>query len=158
MKIATKNGRATVDSTRCIALSSRPGSHIALDCMEEKVNLYLAETTKGKLRPDNCENLVSQAALHKNVLLPAMERIEEALNFGQTRKMTEGSRARPAEIDTIVAALEDRLGSTWAEFQSTPSHFNAVNADDIVRRYDAWRGTEAARIYVLERCEEHGLD
>ena len=42
--------------------------------MEEKVNLYLAETTKGKLRPD-CENLVSQAALHKNVLLPAMERI-----------------------------------------------------------------------------------
>ena len=56
--------------------------------------------------------------------------IEEALNFGQTRKMTEGSRARPAEIDTIVAALEDRLGSTWAEFQSTPSHFNAVNADD----------------------------
>ena len=117
MKIATKNGRATVDSTRCIALSSRPGSHIALDCTEEKVNLYLAETTKGKLRPDNCENLVSQAALHKNVLLPAMERIEEALNFGQTRKMTEGSRARPAEIDTIVAALEDRLGSTWASVE-----------------------------------------
>ena len=54
--------------------------------------------------------------------------------------------------------LEDRLGSTWAEFQSTPSHFNAVNADDIVRRYDEWRGTEAARIYVLERCEDHGLD
>ena len=69
-----------------------------------------------------------------------------------------GSRARPAEVDTIVAALEDRLGSTWAEFQSTPSHFNAVNADDIVRRYDEWRGTEAARIYVLERCEDHGLD
>ena len=87
-----------------------------------------------------------------------MERIEEALNFGQTRKMTEGSRARPAEIDTIVAALEDRLGSTWAEFQSTPRHFNGVNADDIVRRYDAWRGTEAARIYILERCEDHGLD
>ena len=72
--------------------------------------------------------------------------------------MTEGSRARPAEIDTIVAALEDRLGSTWAEFQSTPSHFNAVNADDIVRRYDAWRGTEAARTYILGRCEDHGLD
>ena len=53
--------------------------------------------------------------------------------------MTEGSRARPAEIDTIVAALEDRLGSTWAEFQSTPSHFNGVNADDIVRRYDLRR-------------------
>ena len=110
-----------VDKYRCVALSDRPGSHIALDCTEEKVNLYLAETTKGKLRPDNCENLVSQAALHKNVLLPAMERIEEALNFGQTRKMTEGSGARPAEIDTIVAALEDRLGSTCAEFQSTPA-------------------------------------
>ena len=72
--------RAKVDETRCIALSNRPGSYIALDHMEEKINLYMAETTRGKLRLENCENLVRQAALHKNVLLPAKERIEEALN------------------------------------------------------------------------------
>ena len=38
--------------------------------------------------PSKTYYLVGQAALHKNALLPAMERIEEALNFGQTRKMT----------------------------------------------------------------------
>ena len=31
--------RAKVDETRCIALSNRPGSYIALDQMEEKINL-----------------------------------------------------------------------------------------------------------------------
>ena len=54
----------------------------------------MAETTRGKLRLENCQNLVRQAALHKNVLLPAKERIEEALNFGGTQEITAGSRAR----------------------------------------------------------------
>ena len=33
-------------------------------------------------------------SVHKNVLLPAKERIEEALNFGGTQEITAGSRAR----------------------------------------------------------------
>ena len=42
----------------------------------------------------SARNLVRQAALHKNVLLPAKERSEEALNFGGTQEITAGSRAR----------------------------------------------------------------
>ena len=72
--------------------------------MEEKI----------KLRLENCHNLVRQAALHKNVLLPAKERTEEALNFGGTQEITAGSRARMEEVDAVVAKLEDKLGNNWA--------------------------------------------
>jgi hypothetical protein len=83
--------------------------------MEEKINLYMAETTRGKLRLENCENLVRQAALHKNVLLPAKERSEEALNFGGTHEITAGSRARMQvravrERERASAIVTSRLG------------------------------------------------
>ena len=149
--------RAKVDETRCIALSNRPGSYIALDHMEEKINLYMAETTRGKLRLENCHNLVRQAALHKNVLLPAKERIEEALNFGGIQEITAGSRARMEEVDAVVAKLEDKLGNNWAEFTSSRNSFHGVEANSIVRNLDSWRGTEQERRYVLEKCEDHGI-
>ena len=90
---------------------------------------------------ENCESLVRQAALHKNVLLPAKERIEEALNFGGTQEITAGSRARMQEVDAVVAKLEDKLGNNWAEFTSSRNSFG-VEANSIVRNLDSWRGTE----------------
>ena len=51
--------------------------------MNEKINMAIADATRGKLRLENCDSLVKQAAAHQNVLLPAMERIGQALNFGQ---------------------------------------------------------------------------
>ena len=116
----------------------------------------MAETTRGKLRLENCQNLVRQAALHKNVLLPAKERIEEALNFGGTQEITAGSRARMQEVDAVVAKLEDKLGNNWAEFTSSRNSFG-VEANSIVRNLDSWRGTEQERLYVLEKCEDHGI-
>ena len=117
----------------------------------------MAETTRGKLRLENCQNLVRQAALHKNVLLPAKERIEEALNFGGIQEITAGSRARMEEVDAVVAKLEDKLGNNWAEFTSSRNSFHGVEADSIVRNLDSWRGTEQERRYVLEKCEDHGI-
>ena len=146
-----------VDKYRCVALSDRPGSHIALDCMNEKINMAIADATRGKLRLENCDSLVKQAAAHQNALLPAMERIGQALNFGQAHEITEGSRARAAEIDTIVAALEDKLGETWDEFRTSTGAFGGFDADAQVRRNDSWRGTERTRKFVLEKCEFHGL-
>ena len=64
----------------------------------------------------------------------------------------------------LRAEVRDRLGDdethSLSDYDSAEAlgYFNAVNADDIVRRYDAWRGTEAARTYILGRCEDHGLD
>ena len=149
--------RMLVDKYRCVALSDRPGSHIALDCMNEKINMAIADATRGKLRLENCDSLVKQAAAHQNVLLPAMERIGQALNFGQAHEITEGSRARAAEIDTIVAALEDKLGETWDEFRTSTGAFGGFDADAQVRRNDSWRGTERTRTFVLQKCEFHGL-
>ena len=105
----------------------------------------MAETTRGKLRLENCQNLVRQAALHKNVLLPAKERIEEALNFGGIQEITAGSRARMEEVDAVVAKLEDKLGNNWAEFTSPRNSFHGVEANSIVRNLDSWRGTEQER-------------
>ena len=118
----------------------------------------MAETTRGKLRLENCQNLVRQAALHKNVLLPAKERTEEALNFGGTQEITAGSRARMEEVDAVVAKLEDKLGNNWAEFTSPRNSFHGVEANSIVRNLDSWRGTEQERRrgYVLEKCELEG--
>ena len=50
--------RILVDKYRCVALSDRPGSHIALDCMNEKINMAIADATRGKLRLENCDSLV----------------------------------------------------------------------------------------------------
>ena len=101
--------------------------------------------------------MVKQAAAHQNVLLLAMERIRQALNFGQAHEITEGSRARTAETDTIVAALEGKLGETWDEFRTSTGAFGGFDADAQVRRNDSWRGTERTRTFVLQKCEFHGL-
>ena len=61
------------------------------------------------------------------------------------------------EIDTIVAALEDKLGETWDEFRTSTGAFGGFDADAQVRRNDAWRGTERTRTFVLQKCEFHGL-
>ena len=53
--------RMLVDKYRCVALSDRPGSHIALDCMNEKINMAIADATRGKLRLGNCDSLVGPA-------------------------------------------------------------------------------------------------
>ena len=123
--------------------------------MNEKINMAIADATRGKLRLENCDSLVKQAAAHQNVLLLAMERIGQALNFGQAHEITEGSRARAAEIDT--AALEDRLGETRDEFRTSTGAFGGFDANAQVRRNDAWRGTERTRKFVLQKCEFHGL-
>ena len=83
-------------------------------------------------------------------------RTEEALNFGGTQEITAGSRARMEEVDAVVAKLEDKLGNNWAEFTSSRSSFG-VEANSIVRDLDSWRGTEQERLYVLEKCEDHGI-
>ena len=45
--------RILVDKYRGVALSDRPGSHIALACMNEEINMAIADATRGKLRLEN---------------------------------------------------------------------------------------------------------
>ena len=55
------------------------------------------------------------------------------------------ARARVAEIDTIVEALEGKLGETWDELRTSTESFGGFDAGAQVRRNDKWRGTSGER-------------